>query len=100
MKLYIQRPDITLYTGVEINKDTKLKFENDVIKQSLNELVLETNIKAVTDEYESETILKMFLRERDILLFDNDKGYYIPSIPVNTVKEVIEDLEPMINMGD
>lgn len=98
MKLYIARPDITLYTGVEVNKETNLEFKNEKVEQILNDLVLKTNIKTVMEHYESETNLKMQLKEGDILLFDNDKGYYLPSIPVDTVNDVLADLEPMRDM--
>lgn len=93
MRKFIYRPDITLLDGVMVNKDTKIEFENEYIKQTIENLVLKTNKKEKTDKYESEFNLTIKLDEGEILLFEEERGYFLPSLPMTTVKDGIEDLE-------
>ena len=93
MRKFIYRPDITLLDGVMVNKDTKLEFENEFIKQTIDNLVLKTNKKEKTDKFESEFNLTINLDEGEILLFEEERGYFLPALPMSTVKEGIEDLE-------
>ena len=50
MRRFIFKPDITFYEGIKIDKETKLEFENEYVKQSINNLVLKTNKKEKTDK--------------------------------------------------
>lgn len=93
MRKFIYRPDITLLDGVKVNKDTKLEFENEFIKQTITNLELKTNKKEKTDKYESEFNLTIKLDEGEILLFEEERGYFLPPLPMATVKDGIEDLE-------
>lgn len=93
MRKFIMKPDITFYEGVMINKDTKLEYETDDIKQTIENLVLKTNKKEKTDKYESVFDLTIKLEEGEILLFEEERGYFLPSLPMSTVKDAIEDLE-------
>lgn len=93
MRKFIFKPDITFYEGIKIDKNTKLEFENEYVKQSINNLVLKTNKKEKTDKYESVFDLTINLDEGEILLFEEERGYFLPSLPMSTVKDAIEDLE-------
>ena len=93
MRRFIFKPDITFYEGIKIDKETKLEFENEYVKQSINNLVLKTNKKEKTDKYESVFDLTINLDEGEILLFEEERGYFLPSLPMSTVKDAIEDLE-------
>jgi hypothetical protein len=93
MRKFVFKPDITFYEGIKIDKETKLEFENEYVKQSINNLVLKTNKKEKTDKYESEFNLTINLDEGEILLFEEERGYFLPSLPMSTVKDAIEDLE-------
>lgn len=93
MRKFIFKPDITFYEGIKIDKETKLEFENEYVKQSINNLVLKTNKKEKTDKYESVFDLTINLDEGEILLFEEERGYFLPSLPMSTVKDAIEDLE-------
>ena len=93
MRKFIMKPDITFYEGIKIDKETKLEFENEYVKQSINNLVLKTNKKEKTDKYESVFDLTINLDEGEILLFEEERGYFLPSLPMSTVKDAIEDLE-------
>ena len=93
MRKFIMKPDITFYEGIKIDKETKLEFENEYVKQSINDLVLKTNKKEKTDKYESVFDLTIKLDEGEILLFEEERGYFLPSLPMSTIKDAIEDLE-------
>lgn len=93
MRKFIMKPDITFYEGIKIDKETKLEFENEYVKQSINNLVLKTNKKEKTDKYESVFDLTINLDDGEILLFEEERGYFLPSLPMSTVKDAIEDLE-------
>lgn len=93
MRKFIFKPDITFYEGIKIDKETKLEFENEYVKQSINNLVLKTFKKEKTDKYESEFNLTINLDNGEILLFEEERGYFLPSLPMSTVKDAIEDLE-------
>lgn len=93
MRKFIMKPDITFYEGIKIDKETKLEFENEYVKQSINNLVLKTNKKEKTDKYESVFDLTINLDDGEILLFEEERGYFLPSLPMATVTDAIEDLE-------
>ena len=38
MNYYVLRPDLTPYEGIIVDKDTKLEFENDYTKETLENL--------------------------------------------------------------
>lgn len=97
MRKFIMKPDITFYDGIMINKDTKLDFENEYVKQTIENLVLKTNKKEKTEKYESEFNLTIKLDEGEILLFEEERGYFLPSLPMSTVKDAMEDLEAIKN---
>ena len=93
MRKFIMKPDIEFFEGIKIDKETKLEFENEYVKQSINNLVLKTNKKEKTDKYESVFDLTINLDEGEILLFEEERGYFLPSLPMSTVKDAIEELE-------
>jgi hypothetical protein len=92
MKNYIIKPDITFYPGIKVDKNTKLEYENENVKQRLESLKLKSTITENNLNYESKTDLTINLNEGDILIFDNKRGYILPSIPLVTVEEEIEEL--------
>jgi hypothetical protein len=95
MKKFIIKPDISLFEGVQVYKDTKLSYksEDGLIKQELKDMTLKIDKKEKADNYKSKTTLEIFLNEGDILLYDEGRGYFLPSIPMSTIQEGIEDLE-------
>lgn len=93
-KFYIT-PDITGYPGIIVNKDTEKTFENIGVKQTLKDLVLTTELKETGDKYESQSTIKINLNEGDILLYDEDKGYKLPGIQMQTAQEIAKDFEAL-----
>ena len=96
-ELFIEQPSIDLLIGVKVKKDTEVHFENAKVEQVIKDLTLETilNDKGTNgfNSYESKSYIKIQLNEGDILLFDEERGYYLPKFPVTTVEEAIEAIE-------
>lgn len=87
-------PDITMYEGVVVDKETKLEYENENVKQHVEDLVLRTTSRIKGDGYESTTYTTIYLEEGDILIFeDGGRGYIKPVEKLVTVAEAIEELE-------
>lgn len=96
-KFYIN-PDITAYLGIRVKKDTNKTFENKdkTIEQELKDLVLTTKIKRSGENFETESFVKNYLQEGEILLFSDVKGYQVPGIAMSTAKQIKEDFENII----
>lgn len=93
MQKFIFKPDITLYSGVLVNKDTKLEYKNDNVDQKLENLVLEMTTYTKENNYEARSNLVFHLSEGDILLFDEEVGYQVPRVPMTTLKDALTDIE-------
>ena len=93
MRKFIFKPDITLYSGVQVNKDTKLEYKNENVEQKLENLKLEMTTYTKENNYEARTNLVFNLNSGDILLFDEEVGYQVPRVPMSTLKDALSDLE-------
>lgn len=96
MKNYIKNPDVTIYKGIEVDKNTKLKFEREdgKVKQELKNLEFVQYERREADNFESETNTKIHLKEGMIVLFEDEKrGYVVPVERYVTIGEALEDLE-------
>lgn len=94
MQKFIKNPDITMYMGVKVDKDTKLEFENEHVKQYVKNLVLYTESSVKGAGFESRTETTIYLNEGDVLVFEeNGRGYIKPIENFVTVAEAIADLE-------
>lgn len=100
MKVFIRKPNIELLPGIVVTKETKLEFENENVKQSINELVLHsvTQVKGETFESKYETTIQ--LQEGDVLIFEEEeRGYIKPVEDFVTIAEAIEDLTNIKDLG-
>lgn len=93
MRKFIFKPDITLYSGVQVNKETKLEYKNNNVEQKLENLTLEMTTCTKENNYEAKSNLIFHLNEGDILLFDEEVGYQVPRIPMSTLKDALTDIE-------
>lgn len=92
----IQKPDLELYPAIKITKDTVLNYENDTVKQSVNNLIYNSTTTIKKDNYESTYITKINLKEGDILIFEEkDRGYIFPVEEFMIVDDAIKELEPL-----
>ena len=95
MRKFIFKPDITLYSGVLVNKDTKIEYKNENVDQKLENLTLEMTTYTKENNYEARSNLTFHLNEGDILLFDEEVGYFVPKIPACTLKSALEDIQAL-----
>lgn len=103
-QLFVEQPNLDLKVGIQVTNDMELTYKNDRVEQVLKDCKLET---ILDDEgsngintYKSKTYLSIDLNEGDILLFDEDRGYYMPKYPMTTIEEAISDIESLRNVAD
>lgn len=97
MNYYVIRPDLTPYEGLKVTKDTSLKYENENVKQIIENLKLISEYRVTTEKYTSINKLEINLEEGEILLFENEnRGYFLPKdVPICSIKTAIEDYEAL-----
>ena len=98
-ELFVEQPNITLVEGIRVNKDTELTYKTEMVEQVLKDLKLETILNQEgtngINTYKSKTYLQINLNEGNILAFDKDRGYYLPSFPLTSVEDAISDIESL-----
>lgn len=99
MQRYLLKPSIDLYPGIRVDKDTKLNFENEKVMQCLKGLVFHSVTRRKGEGYESTNDTTIYLKEGDILIYDEDRGYLKPVEQMVTVEEAIDDLESIKELG-
>lgn len=94
MEQFITKPDITIYHGIRVKKDTKLEYKNDNVEQSVKGLVLKSKTTIKTDDYESTYDTTVKLKEGDVLILEEEgRGYIKPVEEMYTIGQAIEELE-------
>ena len=97
---FIRKPSIDLYPGIRVEKDTVLEFKNENVEQTLENLVLHTKMKVKGEGYESTYDTTIWLKEGDVLIFEEDsRGYVKPVDSFVTIEEAIEDLTCIKDLG-
>ncbi len=101
MEVFIQKPSIDLYPGIRVTKDMVIDYENENVKQTINDLVFHSVTKVTGDGYESVYDTTIHLKEGDILVFEDEgRGYIKPVAPFVTIQEAIEDLVNIREVGE
>jgi hypothetical protein len=93
MEKFIIRPDVTLYTGIRVTKDTCIVRYTENIQQSIENLTLCTKTHIEKENYTADYETKVFLEEGDVLLLDEERGYIKPIEAFVSVAEAIDDLK-------
>lgn len=100
MQVFIRKPSIDLYPGVRVDKDTVLEYENENVKQTLKDLVFHSVTKVKGEGFESVYDTTIYLKEGDILVFEEEgRGYIKPVEDFVSVEEAIEDLTNIKDIG-
>ena len=100
MQNFIRKPDIDLYPGIKVDKDTAFDFTNDNVHQTLENLVFHGVTKVKGEGFESVYDTTIQLKEGDILLFEEDgRGYIKPVESFCSIAEAIEDLSNIKDLG-
>ena len=101
-ELFVEQPVLDLKEGVKVTAESELHYKNAKVEQTLQNLVLET----ILDEegsngfnaYKSKSYLRIELNAGDILLFDENRGYYLPAYPVTTIDQAISDISSLADL--
>lgn len=94
MEKFIRKPSIDMLGGIRVTKDTTLNYENENVKQYLKNLVFKSVTKVTGERYVSKYDTTIYLKEGDILIFEEEgRGYIKPVEEFVTVKEAIEELK-------
>ena len=96
MRKFINKPNIDMYPGIKVTKDTELEYENENVRQKLKNLKFESLTTIKGDNFVSKYDTTIELKEGDILIYENEgRGYIVPVEEFVTVDEAIEDLKPL-----
>lgn len=99
MELFVEQPNLELKKGIRVTKDTEITYKNEKVEQALKGLVLETVLDDAgtngINTYKSKSYLTINLNDGDILLFDESRGYYMPTYPMTTIEDAISDVESL-----
>lgn len=98
-ELFVEQPNTDLKTGVKVTKETDIEFTNAKVKQTLKNLVLKTTMEDEgtngINSYKSTSNIELHLNEGDILLFHEERGYYMPPYPMETIDDAISDINSL-----
>lgn len=100
MQVFIRKPGIDLFPGIRVDKDTKLEYKNENVEQRLEGLVFHSNTKVKGEGFESVYDTTIYLKEGDILVFEEEgRGYIKPVEEFATISEAIEELTNIKDLG-
>jgi hypothetical protein len=101
MKVFIRKPSIDLYPGIKVDKDTTLEYKNDNVEQTLKDLVFRSSTKVKGEGFESVYDTTIYLKEGDILVYEEEgRGYIKPVEQFVTIEEAIADLSNIKGVGE
>lgn len=101
MKVFIRKPSIDLFPGIQVTKDSTLNYKNEHVKQELKDLVFHSITTVKGEGYESTYDTTIHLQEGDILVFEEEgRGYIKPVEAFVTIEEAIKDLEDIKSLGE
>ena len=72
MQKFISKPSIDMYGGIKVTKDTTLEYKNENVDQVLKDLVFKSVTKVKGEGFESEYHTTIYLKEGDILVFEEE----------------------------
>lgn len=100
MQRFVRKPSIDMYAGIRVTKDTKLNYENENVKQYIKNLVFHSITKVKGEGYESTYDTTIYLKEGDVLVFEEKgRGYIKPVEEFVTIGEAIADFENIKDLG-
>lgn len=101
MQVFIRKPSIDLYPGIRVEKDTVLEYKNENVEQKLENLVFHSVTKVKGEGYESYYNTTLYLKEGDVLVFEEEgRGYIKPVDSFVTIEEAIDDLTNIKGVGE
>lgn len=99
MQKFIRRPDLDMYAGIRVDKDTTLEYKNDNVEQTLKGLTFHSITKVKGEGYESTYDTTIHLKEGDVLIFEEEgRGYIKPVDVFVTATEAVEELNCIVDI--
>lgn len=94
-EIFVPIVNIEPYTGIIVEKNTKLFFANKNVVQSLENLVLTTAYTVKTERFISKTKVKLKLKEGEkLLLEESGKGWFSPTgIRIGTMDDLQKEVD-------
>lgn len=100
MQNFVCKPNIDLYPGIRVKRDTVLEYRHGNVEQTLKNLVFHSVTKVKGEKFESICDTTIYLEEGDILIFeDGGRGYIKPVEPFMTVEEAVSELMCIRELG-
>lgn len=100
MQNFIRKPSIDLFPGIKVTRDTVFEYENENVKQRLENLEFHSVMKVEGDGYESVYDTTIHLKEGDVLVYEEaGRGYIKPVEEFVTIAEAIDDLTNIKDLG-
>ncbi len=94
MEKFIEKPNITLYPGITVHKDTTLEYNNENVNQNLKDLVFHSVTRIKGENYESTYDTTINLKDGDVLIYEDEgRGYIKPVADFVKIENAIEELE-------
>lgn len=106
MEFFTVKPNLHQIYGKTVTKDLQFDeyTEDKLVHQTMKDLVLTTEIKRESTfdgiKTVEESKLIQTIPEGKILIWNEQMGYIVPSIPVCTLEELKNDIEDMKNVYD
>lgn len=95
-ELFVEQPNIDLKVGIKATKETEINYKSEKVEQELKDLVLKTVLEDEgtngINSYKSKSYITINLNEGDILLFNEERGYYMPPYPMVSIEDAISDI--------
>lgn len=93
-EVYVIMPNTDCYYGIKVDKNTKIKFKNEYVKQSIKDLILKSEYKMENEHFKSVTSTEIKLKEGDILLLEEEnRGYFLPKdVKIGSIDQAIEEM--------
>ena len=96
---FVEQPNLELMPGVRVTEETEGHYKNEIVEQVIKDLKLETilNQKGSNglNSYENRSYIRVDLNPGDILLFDKQRGFYLPAFAVSSVEDAAGDIAAM-----
>lgn len=98
-ELFVEQPNIDLKVGIRVTKETEIAYKSGKVEQEMKNLVLHTILEDEgtngINSYKSKSYITINLNDGDILLFDEERGYYMPPYPMSSIEDAIIDISAL-----
>lgn len=94
MQRFLRRPNLDMYAGVKVTKETELEYKTENLEQRVKDLKFYSKTIVEGENYKSVNRTIIDLEEGDVILFESEeRGYVVPVEDFVTIEEAIKDYE-------